>query len=64
MIIFSEGHVVVAILEVGLGGRLYAVNIFDADCAIVTTVDLDHMDYLGHSREAIGFEKALIYRTE
>jgi len=64
MIIFSEAHVDVAILEVGLGGRLDAVNVFDADCAIVTTVDLDHMDYLGHTREAIGFEKAGIYRTE
>ena len=64
MIIFSEAHVDVAILEVGLGGRLDAVNVFDADCAIVTTDDLDHMDYLGHTREAIGFEKAGIYRTE
>jgi len=64
MIIFSEAHVDVAILEVGLGGRLDAVNVFDADCAIVTTVDLDHMDYLGYTREAIGFEKAGIYRTE
>jgi len=64
MIIFSEAHVDVAILEVGLGGRLDAVNVFDADCAIVTTVDLDHMDYLGHTREAIGFEKAGIYRPE
>ena len=64
MIIFSEAHVDVAILEVGLGGRLDAVNVFDADCAIVTTVDLDHMDYLGHTREAIGFQKAGIYRTE
>ena len=63
MIIFSEAHVDVAILEVGLGGRLDAVNVFDADCAIVTTVDLDHMDYLGHTREAIGFEKAGIYRA-
>jgi dihydrofolate synthase/folylpolyglutamate synthase len=64
MIIFSEAHVDVAILEVGLGGRLDAVNVFDADCSIVTTIDLDHMDYLGHTREAIGFEKAGIYRTE
>lgn len=64
MIIFSEADVDVAVLEVGLGGRLDAVNVFDADCAVVTTVDLDHMDYLGHTREAIGFEKAGIYRTE
>ena len=63
MIIFSEAHLDIAILEVGLGGRLDAVNVFDPDCAIVTTVDLDHMDYLGHTREAIGFEKAGIYRA-
>ena len=52
----------VAILEVGLGGRLDAVNIIDADCAIVTSVDLDHMEFLGPTREAIGFEKAGIMR--
>jgi dihydrofolate synthase/folylpolyglutamate synthase len=51
-----------AILEVGLGGRLDAVNVIDADCAIVTSVDLDHMDFLGPDREAIGFEKAGIMR--
>jgi len=51
-----------AVLEVGLGGRLDAVNIVDADCAIVTSVDLDHMDYLGPTRAHIGFEKAHIYR--
>ncbi len=50
------------ILEVGLGGRLDAVNIVDADCAIVTCVDIDHAAFLGDSREAIGFEKAHIYR--
>ena len=52
----------VAILEVGLGGRLDAVNIVDADCAIVTSIDLDHMAFLGPDREAIGFEKAGIMR--
>lgn len=52
----------VIILEVGLGGRLDAVNVFDADCAIVSSVALDHMDYLGDTREAIGFEKAGIFR--
>jgi len=62
MIIFSEACTDIIILEVGLGGRLDAVNVFDSDCAIVTTVDLDHMDYLGDTREAIGFEKAGIYR--
>ncbi|KQP18070.1 bifunctional tetrahydrofolate synthase/dihydrofolate synthase [Pseudorhodoferax sp. Leaf267] len=53
----------VAILEVGLGGRLDAVNIIDADCAIVTSIDLDHMEFLGPDREAIGFEKAGIMRA-
>ena len=59
---FSGAAVDVVILEVGLGGRLDAVNVFDADCAVVTSVDLDHMDYLGETREAIGFEKAGIFR--
>lgn len=52
-----------AVLEVGLGGRLDAVNAFDADCAIVTAVDIDHVDYLGADREAIGGEKAGIFRA-
>ena len=52
----------VAILEVGLGGRLDAVNAIDTDCAIVTSIDLDHMDYLGPDRESIGREKAGIMR--
>jgi dihydrofolate synthase/folylpolyglutamate synthase len=60
---FIGAAVDVAILEVGLGGRLDAVNVFDADAAIVTSVDLDHMDYLGDTREQIGFEKAGIYRA-
>lgn len=60
---FAAAGVDVAILEVGLGGRLDATNIYDADCAIVTTVALDHMDYLGSTREAIGREKAGICRT-
>ncbi|MDQ0606944.1 MULTISPECIES: bifunctional tetrahydrofolate synthase/dihydrofolate synthase [Variovorax] len=53
----------VAILEVGLGGRLDAVNIIDADCAVITSIDLDHMDYLGPDRESIGFEKAGVLRA-
>jgi len=53
----------VAILEVGLGGRLDAVNIVDADCAIITSVDLDHMEFLGPDRESIGREKAGVMRT-
>ncbi len=53
----------VVILEVGLGGRLDAVNIIDADCAVITSIDLDHMDFLGADRESIGFEKAGILRA-
>jgi len=63
MLQFIDAGVEVAILEIGLGGRLDAVNVFDADAAIVTSVDLDHMDYLGDTRELIGFEKAGIYRA-
>lgn len=63
MVQFIAAGVDVAILEVGLGGRLDAVNVFDADVAIVTSVDLDHTDYLGDTREKIGYEKAGIYRT-
>ncbi len=59
---FIEHKVDVAILEVGLGGRLDAVNVFDADCAVVTSVDIDHVDYLGDTREKIAFEKAGIFR--
>ena len=61
--LFSAARLDVAILEVGLGGRLDAVNLVDADAAIVTSVSLDHMDYLGATREQIGFEKAHIYRS-
>jgi dihydrofolate synthase / folylpolyglutamate synthase len=53
----------VAILEVGLGGRLDAVNVIDADGALLTTVDLDHQSYLGSTRELIGAEKAPIFRS-
>jgi len=59
---FIEHKVEVAILEVGLGGRLDAVNVFDNDCAVVTSVDIDHVDYLGETREAIAYEKAGIFR--
>lgn len=62
MYCFMQARVDVAILEVGLGGRLDAVNIFDADCAILTSIDLDHIEYLGDTREKIGCEKAAIYR--
>jgi dihydrofolate synthase/folylpolyglutamate synthase len=60
--LFAESKVEAAVLEVGLGGRLDAVNAFDADTAVVVSVDLDHMEYLGRDREAIGFEKAGIFR--
>ena len=53
----------VAILEVGLGGRLDAVNVIDTDCAIITSIDLDHMEFLGPDRESIGREKAGILRA-
>lgn len=59
---FIVHKVDVAILEVGLGGRLDAVNVFDGDVAIVTSVDIDHTDYLGDTREQIAFEKAGIFR--
>ena len=61
--VFAARAVEVLILEVGLGGRLDAVNVYDADCAVVTGIALDHTDWLGSTREAIGFEKAGIYRA-
>jgi dihydrofolate synthase/folylpolyglutamate synthase len=61
--IFSQSELDAAVLEVGLGGRLDAVNIVDADVAIVTTVDLDHQDWLGADRDSIGREKAGIFRA-
>ena len=61
--ILSTSDLDVVVLEVGLGGRLDAVNIVDADCAILTSIDMDHMAYLGDTRELIGFEKAGIMRT-
>ncbi len=61
--LFAEARLDCAILEVGLGGRLDAVNIIDADCAILVSVDLDHQDYLGDTREKIGWEKAHIFRA-
>lgn len=59
-----EHKVEVAILEVGLGGRLDAVNAFDNDCAVIASVDIDHTDYLGETREQIAFEKAGIFRAD
>ena len=61
--LFEQAELDVAILEVGLGGRLDAVNWVDADCAIVTCVDIDHAALLGPDRESIGFEKAAVFRS-
>lgn len=61
--LFCRERVDAAILEVGLGGRLDAVNAFDADVAMLMSVGLDHMDYLGDTREAIGAEKAHVFRA-
>ncbi len=61
--LFSREPLDVVILEVGLGGRLDAVNVVDADCAIVTSIDVDHVEYLGGDRERIGWEKAHIFRS-
>jgi dihydrofolate synthase / folylpolyglutamate synthase len=60
--IFCASSLDVLILEVGLGGRLDAVNVFDPDCAVVVSIGIDHTDYLGETRELISFEKAGIYR--
>lgn len=62
MWLFQLDAVDVAVLEVGLGGRLDAVNAWDADCTVVSSVDLDHQQFLGDTREAIGYEKAGIFR--
>ena len=62
--LFADTKLDVVILEVGLGGRLDAVNIIDPDVAVVTSVDLDHQQYLGDTREKIGFEKAGIFRPQ
>ncbi|CAN5329178.1 bifunctional tetrahydrofolate synthase/dihydrofolate synthase [soil metagenome] len=62
MRLLSHADVDLVVLEVGLGGRLDAVNVVDADCAIITSIDIDHVDYLGPDRESIGFEKAGIAR--
>ncbi|HET7362701.1 MAG TPA: bifunctional tetrahydrofolate synthase/dihydrofolate synthase [Burkholderiales bacterium] len=61
--LFAREGIEAAVLEVGLGGRLDAVNIVDADCAVLTSVAIDHVDYLGPDRESIGREKAGIFRA-
>ncbi|WP_426801009.1 bifunctional tetrahydrofolate synthase/dihydrofolate synthase [Xanthomonas campestris] len=60
--LLQQSALELAVLEIGLGGRLDAVNIIDADVAVITTVDIDHTDWLGEDREAIGAEKAGIIR--
>lgn len=60
--LFARRPLDAVILEVGLGGRLDAVNLIDADCAIVTSIDVDHTEYLGEDRERIGWEKAHVFR--
>ena len=64
LLIFAESALDLAILEVGLGGRLDAVNVVDADVAVITTISLDHTDWLGETRNLIGAEKAGIARPE
>jgi dihydrofolate synthase/folylpolyglutamate synthase len=61
--IFAQAKVDVQLLEVGLGGRLDAVNIIDPDVAIISSIGIDHVDWLGETREAIGWEKTGIFRT-
>jgi dihydrofolate synthase/folylpolyglutamate synthase len=60
---FARAGLDALVLEVGLGGRLDAVNVFDPDAAVLTSVGLDHQDYLGDTRERIGWEKAHIFRA-
>ena len=63
LLIFKQNRVEVAVLEVGLGGRLDAVNIVDADAALITAIDVDHIDWLGSDRSVIATEKAGICRS-
>lgn len=63
LLIFADARLDLAVLEVGLGGRLDAVNLMDADVAVVTSVALDHMELLGKDRESIAIEKAGIFRA-
>jgi len=63
LLIFEQSRLDLAILEVGLGGKLDAVNIVDPDVAVITTVDIDHQEYLGRDRESIGADKAGIFRA-
>ena len=60
--LFAQARLEAVVLEVGLGGRLDAVNVLDADCAVLTSVGIDHVEFLGATRESIGREKAGIFR--
>ena len=60
---FAQVGLDIAVLEIGLGGRLDAVNAFEPDCAVVTSIDIDHQEFLGDTRESIGAEKAGVYRA-
>lgn len=62
LVLFQQAGLDAVVLEVGLGGRLDAVNIIDADVAVVTSIGLDHQEYLGDTRESVGYEKAGILR--
>jgi len=62
VVLFAQAGVEIILLEVGLGGRLDAVNVFDADVSVLSAIDIDHVEWLGHDREQIGREKAGIQR--
>lgn len=61
--LFKQAQLDIVILEVGLGGRLDATNIIDADISVITSIDLDHIEFLGDNRAQIGYEKAGIFRA-
>ncbi|QYJ84766.1 bifunctional tetrahydrofolate synthase/dihydrofolate synthase [Shewanella mesophila] len=63
LMIFKQSKLDIVLLEVGLGGRLDATNIIDADISVVTSIDIDHQEYLGDTRELVGREKAGIFRS-
>ncbi|MGH8409361.1 MAG: Mur ligase family protein, partial [Pseudomonas sp.] len=60
--LFERAQLDVVVLEVGLGGRLDTVNVVDADLALITSIGVDHADYLGNTRESVAYEKAGIFR--
>ena len=62
-LVFDQARLDAVVLEVGLGGRLDAVNVFDSDCAVIASIGLDHVNYLGDTRAQIALEKAGIFRT-